>query len=191
MRLPTCSRRWLSVTGSLLPLTALLAPVASAATMTPPAPCPPAAQALLDGLYRWQVARQNDTGPMVLISQRQRFTPELYSRLVRAAALRPGQGGFLDFDVFSGTQVRTFGATVQGCTRQGPTSLLASVAVQAGLRGRTAEPPQQLRYTLQQDNAGNWRIAEITYLPRDPETTPYTLSTILTELLDSTSPTPP
>lgn len=95
----------------------------------------PAAVALIDGLYRWHVARQKDMGPMLLISQRNRFTPELYSQLTRALAMTPSDGGFVDFDVFSGTQVGTYGARVRSCQAAG-TELEALVAVQVGLRGR-------------------------------------------------------
>ena len=201
MRLPTFPRRWLLTTTrragrarpsgnrwrsagtALLPLAALLLPVAPTLAAGPPlSACPPAVVELIDGLYRWQLARQNQSGPMLLISERQRFTPGLYSQLVRAAALRPGEGPFLDFDVFSGTQVSTFGARVDGCTGQGA-SLQAAVAVEAGLRGRTSERPQQLRYSLQQDSSGRWRIADITYLHNQPETPPSSLSGILADLL--------
>lgn len=175
-------RSWLADTTALLVLTAQL-PIAPAhAAVPPPADCPAAAVALIDGLYRWHRAQQNSPGPMVLVSQRQRFTPELYHQLVRAAALQPGQGGGLDFDVFSGTQVNTFGARVNSCTGQGG-SLLVAVAVQAGLRDRPSEVSQRLRYTLQQDTSGHWRIADITYLPRDRETPPFHLSGILQDLL--------
>jgi hypothetical protein len=181
-------RTWLAAARSLM-LTALL-PVAPALAAVPPTTgCPPEVVALIDGLYRWQLARQNQPGPMLLFSQRERFTPKLYSQLVRAAALEPGQGGFLDFDVFSGTQVSTFGARVDGCTSR-QDGLQVAVAVQAGLRGRTSEPPQQLRYRLQQDPSGRWRIADIIYLQSDA-TPPFTLSGILADLLRPAPPTRP
>lgn len=174
-----------------MPLAALLLPLAPAPAAEPPlSACPAAVVELIDGLYRWQLARQNEPGPMLLISQRQRFTPGLYSQLVLANALRPGEGPFLDFDVFSGTQVGTFGARVNGCTGQGP-RLQAAVAVQAGLRGRTMEAPQQLRYSLQQDSSGSWRIADITYLLNDPNNPSSVLSAILADLLKpAPAPTP-
>ena len=173
MRLPTSSRRWrpaatwLSVVTSLLPLTAPLHPLAPAgAAVLAPTTCPAAAVTLLDGLYRWHLAHQDDRGPLVLASQRARFAPALYSQLVRAAALTPADGGFLDFDVFSGTQVNTFAARVQGCRSRGG-RLEAVVAVEAGLRRRSDLTPQLLRYTLEPNGPGRWRILDITY-PTEP-----------------------
>lgn len=164
---------------SFVPL--LLAPLLAAAPTPPPAGCPAAAVAVIDGLYRWHVA--NDSGPMQLSSQRQRFTAELYGQLLRAEALTPAEGAFLDFDVFSGTQVGTYGATVTSCRGDGA-GLMARVAVQAGLRGRPAERPVLLDYSLQQDRQGRWRIADITYSWEPAER----LSAILGQLLRSATP---
>jgi hypothetical protein len=170
-----------------LPLLALaglrLASAPTLAAETTVVACPAAATAVLDGLYRWHVAKQRDSGPIVLISQRDRFTPELYSQLVRALAMTPAAGGFVDFDVFSGTQVSTFGASVRRCQAAGA-DLEALVAVQVGLRGRPTEPPMLLRYTLVSSPAGSWRIADITY-PANP---PFRLSEFLSELLKGRRP---
>ncbi len=166
-------------TAMALPQLAL--PLAAAATPAA-VPCPPAAVALIDGLYRWHVARQNDTGPMLLISQRDRFTPELYSQLARALAMTPSDGGFVDFDVFSGSQVGTYGARVRSCQAAG-TDLEALVAVQIGLRGRPDPTPMLLRYQLRPSSGGSWRIADIVY----PETPSLRLSTFLEGLLKPTT----
>ena len=172
MRLP--SMPWGPVLATLL-----LSATAGLPASATPATCPATAQALLDGLYRWHVARQNDSGPLLLISQRQRFTPELYSQLVRAAALTPANGGaFLDFDVFSGTQVGTYGASLRGCQASGG-DLEALVAVKVGLRGRPSEQPMLLRYRLVPGPSASWRIADITY----PDQPPFRLSDHLQDLL--------
>jgi hypothetical protein len=127
------------------------------------APCPAAVKARLDGLYRWQVARQERPGAIEIASQRSRFTDGLYQRLRRAYGLDPARGSFVDFDLFSGTQVSTFSAKVLGCTAAPGGGLEALVAVQAGLRNRPAEAPQQLRYQLVLGPADTWKIADIVF----------------------------
>ena len=146
------------------------------------APCPAAVKAQLDGLYRWHVAGQELRGPIELKSQKSRFTDGLYQKLRRAYALDPNSGSFVDFDLFSGTQVYTFGAKVLGCTALPGGVMEALVAVQAGLRNRLSEAPQQLRYQLVMDPFGTWKIADIVY----PANSGYNrrLTSFLAELLD-------
>ncbi|WP_233132756.1 hypothetical protein [Synechococcus sp. MW101C3] len=84
-----------------------LMPLLAAAAI---APCPAPVKAQLDGLYRCQVARQELRVPIDLKSQQGRFTDGLYQKLRRAYGLDPASGRFVDFDLFSGTQVSTFGA---------------------------------------------------------------------------------
>ena len=130
-------------------------------------PCPKGVVDQLDGLYRWQVQRMEQHGDAVkaLATQRQRFTPSLFELLMEARQLKPSRDDrYLDFDVFSNTQVSTFGARVTGCSAEIGNSIRARVDVQAGLRGRSGEPPRKLLYELNQDSTGNWRINEITYL---------------------------
>ena len=130
-------------------------------------PCPRGVIDQLDGLYRWQVQRMEQRGDAVkaLATQRQRFTPSLFELLMEARQLKPSRDDrYLDFDVFSNTQVSTFGARVTGCSAEIGNSIRARVDVQAGLRGRSGEPPRKLLYELNQDSTGNWRINEITYL---------------------------
>ena len=141
--------------------------------------CPAAVRAQVDQLYRWQLARQAQSGPMSIASQRERFTPQLFALLERAYALTPADGRFVDFDPFSGTQVNTFGATLRECRFNQQGVLTLRVAVQAGLRGSTAEPAQQLLYRLQHTPGQGWRIADIDYL-QEPS---FRLSTYLKELL--------
>ena len=129
--------------------------------------CPKGVIDQLDGLYHWQVQRMDQRGDAVkaLATQRQRFTPSLFELLTEARQLTPSSDGrYLDFDVFSNTQVMTFGATVTGCSAEIENSIQAAVDVQAGLRGRTGEPPRKLLYELNRDSTGSWRINEITYL---------------------------
>lgn len=142
-----------------MPLPQLM-PLLAAVALTP---CPAAVKAQLDGLYRWQVARQDLRGPIELKSQQSRFTPGLYRQLRRAYGLDPASGSFVDFDLFSGTQVSTFGAEVLGCTATPGGGLEARVAVQAGLRNRPLKAPQLLRYQLVRGPAGSWKIADIVY----------------------------
>mgnify|MGYP001304884127 FL=1 len=141
--------------------------------------CPLDLSQQIDGLYRWQIERQNSHSPRNLSSQRQRFTPELYQQLQQGFALTPMRDGrFVDFDVFSGTQVTTFGATVSGCSWLKAGSVNAQVAVDTGLGGRSSGRPQQLEYRMVQRD-GRWRIADIHY-PGEPG---FSLSSFLNSLL--------
>ncbi|MCP9887497.1 DUF3828 domain-containing protein [Cyanobium sp. ATX 6A2] len=149
-------------TGLLLLLA--LAPVGTAGAS--PVACPAGVIAQIDGLYRWQIGRQNDRGPIELTSQRECFTPALVQQLEDAFRLSPADGRFVDFDVFSGTQVRTFGARVLGCA--------------PAAEGRL-DAPVQLRYQLLPVGRGEWRIADISY-PGEPR---FRLSRFLAELLRS------
>ena len=147
--------------------------------------CPTAVRQQLDGLYRWQVQRMDQpAGPTsTLSSQRERFTPELFHLLMQARQLSPTRDGrFLDFDVFSNTQVRTFGAVVTGCSAARGNSIHAAVEVQVGLRHRASETPRRLEYNLQRDSTGQWRIDAITY--RDEPV--FQLRTFLDKLLNPT-----
>jgi len=148
-------------------------------------PCPTGVRRQLDGLYRWQVQRMDQpNGPTsTLSSQRERFTPELFILLMKARQLTPTRDGrFLDFDVFSNTQVRTFGAVVAGCSAARGNSIDAAVEVQVGLRHRASEPPRRLEYELKRDSTGQWRIDEITY--RDEPV--FQLTPFLNKLLNPT-----
>ena len=153
---------------AVLPL--LAASLITAKAPATPSPlnlaCPTAVRQQLDGLYRWQVQRMDQpAGPTTtLSSQRERFTPELFSLLMKARQLTPMRDGrFLDFDVFSNTQVRTFGAMVTGCSATRSNSIHAGVEVQVGLRNRASETPRRLEYDLKRDSTGEWRIDAITY----------------------------
>jgi hypothetical protein len=79
------------------------------------APCPPAAAGVIDGLYRWVETWQRANAALNLASQCHRFTPALNGQIQRALALTPADGRFVDFNIFNGTQVSTFGARVLGC----------------------------------------------------------------------------
>ena len=158
-----------------MPLPQLM-PLLAAVALTP---CPAPVKAQLDGLYRWHVAGQDLRGPIELKSQKNRFTDGLYQKLRRAYALDPNSGRFVDFDLFSATQVSTFGAKVLGCTALPGGGLEALVAVQAGLRKRPLEAPQQLRYQLVRGPAGSWKIADIVYA----HPAGFRLSSYLAELL--------
>ena len=73
----------------------------------------------LDDFYRWQVQHMEQRVDRIkdLSSQRQRFTPSLFALLLQARKLEPMRDGrYLSFDVFSNTQVATFGAKVIGCS---------------------------------------------------------------------------
>ena len=128
--------------------------------------CPDEVRQQLDGLYEWQVQRMDQAlGPMAaLASQRDCFTPGLFTLLLEASQLSPTQHGrHLDFDVFSDTQVRTFGAVVAGCSAVDGPSIQAAVDVQAGLRKQASGSPRQLTYHLKLNCKGQWQINDITY----------------------------
>ena len=128
--------------------------------------CPNGVLQQLDGLYRWQVQRMDQAdGPSpALASQRDRFTPGLFTLLLEASQLSPTEHDrYLDFDVFSDTQVRTFGAVVSGCSAADGHSIQAAVDVQAGLRQQASGTPRQLIYNLTLNYTGQWQINEITY----------------------------
>ena len=117
-------------------------------------------------LYRWQVQRMEQRVERIkdLSSQRQRFTPSLFALLLQARKLQPiPDGRFIGFDVFSNTQVRTFGATVIGCSAQKARSIQAEVIVDVGLRGRPGIP-RGLLYEMNKGSKGSWRINNINYL---------------------------
>ena len=128
--------------------------------------CPDEVQQQLDGLYQWQVQRmdQPNSPAAAISSQSERFSPHLFSLLTQAWELTPSKDGrYLDFDVFSNTQVRTFSAVITGCSAAQGNNILAAVEVQAGLRKRPSETPRRLEYELKRDCTGQWKIVEITY----------------------------
>ena len=149
----------------MLPL--LTASLIAMAVPAADAACPQGVIDQLDGLYRWQVQRMDaDEDPVkALTSQRQRFTPSLFKLLIEARQLTPVRDGrYLDFDVFSNTQVATYGARVKGCSTEKAKSIKAEVAVDVGLRGRSSGSPRRLLYELNNNGEGSWRINNITYL---------------------------
>ena len=149
----------------MLPL--LTASLIAMAVPAADAACPQGVINQLDGLYRWQVQRMDaDEDPVkALSSQRQRFTPSLFELLLQARQLTPVRDGrYLDFDVFSNTQVATYGARVTGCTAEKANSIKAEVAVNVGLRGRSSGSPRRLLYELNNNGEGSWHINNITYL---------------------------
>ena len=128
--------------------------------------CPDEVRHQLDGLYQWQVQRmdQPNSPAASLSSQSERFSPRLFSLLTQARQLTPSKDGrYLDFDVFSNTQVRTFSAVITGCSAAQKNSILAAVEVQAGLRKTPSATPRRLEYELKRDCTGQWKITEITY----------------------------
>ena len=156
------------------------------------AACPQQVTNRLDELYRWHLAAQAEQQRGDLTLQKQTFTPELYDQLNRAWDLDPQvDGAFLDFVVFSGTQVSTFGAEVIGCHKLypavnslSPEVITASVAVRAGLRGRASEIPQQLSYRLIRSDNG-WVISDLVYNHQNG--TSSSLSELLRSILSRAS----
>ena len=95
--------------------------------------------------------------------QRQRLTPSLFELLLEARQLTPaGDGRFLDFDMFSNTQLATYGTTVKVYSAKQDNSIHAEVVVDVGLRGDSSGTPQRLLYELN-NSEGGWRINDITY----------------------------
>ena len=114
-------------------------------------PCPAGVVNQLDDLYRGLAQRMEQRVDRIkdLSSQRQRFTPSLFALLLQARKLEPIRDGrYLSFDVFSNTQVATFGAKVTGCSAQKAISLEAEVNVEVGLRNRPSGTPRRLLYEM-------------------------------------------
>lgn len=166
--------RCCSAAGAALLVWPAAPPVAAA-----PAPCPAPLVAQIDGLYSWLVPGQDLPGPMDPSSQSGRFTPALARQLIDAYRLTPADGRFVDFDVFSGTQVGIFGARVLSCTPAEGQDLEALVSVRVGIRTRPAEAPVQLRYRMRPGPGGTWQIADSHY-PDEPGFRP---TSYLAELL--------
>ena len=165
---------------ALLVVMALSVPVAASASN-----CPVGVTDQLEGLYGWQLARQNTSGRGDLGLVIKRLTPALYQQLKRAWDLDPRvDGAYLDFDVFSGTQVTTFAASVTGCRKLSGERIDADVAVRAGLRDRAAEAPVLLTYQMQRMGDA-WRIADIRY-----GTSGHLLTNTLSQLLKAASRAP-
>ena len=139
--------------------------------------CPDAVRSQLRGLYQWHINTPDRSG---FSAQRDRFTPELFDQLMQAFALTSQKHGrFVDFDIFSGTQVRIFGYRLIACFPHRDGAVDAVMAVQVGLRGPSENVPQLLRYVMQQDALGVWRIADLSW----PSPEPSRLSDFLRRLL--------
>ena len=146
-----------------------------------PAGCPSDVVSQLDGLYRWHLQEQDKRSERTLESQRDVFMPALYDKLEKAWSLNPwDDGAYVDFVVFSGTQVSTFGAEVSSCRQLHKGIIEADVAVRAGLRDRTTERPQQLIYRLMLDG-GRWKVSDLIYNHSYGQSS--TLSAILNDIL--------
>ena len=121
--------------------------------------CPPAMEAPITELYRWQIGRQDTPGRPQLKSIQPLLSPTMYRNLTAAYQLNPGDGrGHLDFDAFSGTQVYSHNVLLVSCTGES-----ADVAVFTGLRRRLSEAPQRLSLQMQKGPAGTWVVDDITY----------------------------
>lgn len=164
----------------MLDLLAVTLLAAGTASPPPAEACPAGVVEQLNGLYAWQVARQDAPGRGDLDAQSQRFTADLFAPLKQAWDLDPRtDGAYLDFDVFSGTQMATYGAEVRRCQSLTPDQIDAEVAVAWGRGGQPVPTPSLLDYRMVREH-DRWRISEITYRSADE---PYTLSSTLTNLL--------
>lgn len=153
---------------------------------SPRTTCPEGVIDQLNGLYRWRVQQmdRHEDRATALPSQRQRFTPSLFGLLLEAMELTSADDGrFIDFDIFSNTQVETFGAGVISCRQNDRSSIDAEVKVHVGLSGRSSGNTRRLLYEMKQDNANNWRVNEITYLDQSG----FALRPFLEELLQPSS----
>ena len=160
----------------------------SAALAAVPSTCPPEVISQLDGLYEWHLKDQHRRDRWTLEPKKRLFTPELFNSLEEAWSLDPRvDGAYVDFIVFSGTQVSTFGAKVNSCRQLFPGVIEADVSVQAGLRGRTSEQPQQITYRLVQMD-GNWKVSDLIYNNSDGQSS--TLSTRLNDILRRAAESP-
>jgi Protein of unknown function (DUF3828) len=68
-------------------------------------------QALVNQFYQWYLKTESIRPQFA--QQKALFSPELYTQLTKAWTKKPGQDNFVDFDVFSGTQVGMAKAVVR------------------------------------------------------------------------------
>ena len=179
-RLPVRFSRALPTPAVLLGLVGMVLGCASA---TPAASvCPPQAAHTITQLYSWTI-RAGDATREQLDQQQSLFHPSLYRGLRAAFDLQPSEKGFLDFDPFNGTQVSSYGFRLMECRASGD-QLQARVLVKTGLGpGRTTDRPI-LVWLRRLD--GQWRIADLEYLPSAPGETGSRLKPFLRSLLIDT-----
>ena len=75
----------------------------------------------------------------------------------------------LDFDVFSNTQVATFGAKVSGCRAEKVNSLQTEVDGEGGLSGRSNGTPRRLPYEMNQDGRERCRSFQSLFAASTPK----------------------
>lgn len=173
------------ILGSLI---AILVPETSAT-------CPPQVNTQLNSLYDWHIQRNlksyedpdidREPREELILSQQDRFTPSLFQLLYQGLKRKQGPDGWIDFDVFSNSQVNTVAAKVVGCSDVERNKILAAVDVSVSLHPeRSPGPPSRLLYEMKKDKAGSWLINNITYLTND-DLTPlrgFQLKSFLQEL---------
>ena len=75
----------------------------------------------------------------------------------------------LDFDLFSNTQVTTFGAKVSGCRAEKVNSLQTEVDGEGGLSGRSNGTPRRLPYEMNQDGRERCRSFQSLFAASTPK----------------------
>jgi Protein of unknown function (DUF3828) len=157
---PTWKSRMTRAVTSGMMLTAVVGWQPTALAQTAP-------QTTVDRFYQWYL--MNDRVSDKISQQKAVFTPELYDQLVQAWAKQPGKDSeFVDFDVFSGTQVRTVKAVVKS-TRQPFPNETAEVDVDLyeGRRGTsTTNKPITVKVLLSRKD-GSWHIRNLVYPDSD------------------------
>ena len=171
---------------ALIGLGGLVGTMLGGVSATPAASvCPPQAARTITQLYSWTI-RAGDATRQQLDQQQSLFDPSLYRDLQAAFDLQPSAKGFLDFDPFNGAQISSYGFRLLECRASGD-QVQARVVVKAGLGpGRTTDRPI-LVWLRRLD--GQWRIADLEYLPSAPGATSSRLKPLLRNLLNAADAT--
>lgn len=162
--------------------------------------CPPQVNTQLNTLYDWHIQRNlesyedpdidREPREELILSQQDRFTPSLFQLLYQGLKRKQSPDGWIDFDVFSNSQVNTVAAKVVGCSDVEKDKIFANVDVSVSLHPeRSPGPPSRLLYEMKKGKAGSWLINNITYLTND-ELTPlrgFQLRSFLQELNNPSS----
>jgi Protein of unknown function (DUF3828) len=125
-------------------------------------------QTVVNQFYQWFLTTESIQENFV--QQQAAFTPELYDQLVTAWQKRPrADTKFVDFDVFSGTQVDMAKATVRSTIQTTPNSNaevdidLFEGRIRNGTRVQVSNTPIPIKVILEKKDSEPWRIRNIIY----------------------------
>jgi Protein of unknown function (DUF3828) len=124
-------------------------------------------QASVNQFYQWYLKTESIRPQFA--QQKALFSPELYTQLTKAWTKKPGQDNFVDFDVFSGTQVGMAKAVVRSMSRsRGGRTADVDVDLYEGrkINGKLTQvsnTPIPVKVLLESQNNGPWRIQNLVY----------------------------